>query len=222
MLAEQLQTLPIFRNLDPASLAQLARSAARRTYLAGGVVFLEGESAPAFCYVATGWVKIVKMSSAGREQILYLWGPGEVFGGVGAFVARPAPATAIALEAAELWMLPRSAIRQVFAADPALALGVIEFMASRIDELVQLVADLSLHSVTERLARMLLEQAEDDVIQRRLWATQSEMAARLGTVPDVLNRALRGLVEEELIEFSRRQIRILNRQGLAAKAIPAR
>ena len=222
VLAAQLQTLPIFRNLDPPRVAQLARSAVRRTYPAGGVIFLEGESAPAFCYVATGWVKIVKMSPAGREQILYLWGPGELFGGVGAFVERPAPATAIVLEAAELWILRRTAVRQVFAADPALALGVIEFMAGRIDELVQLVADLSLHSVTERLARMLLEQAEDDVVQRRLWATQSEMAARLGTVPDVLNRALRGLVEEELIEFSRQQIRILDRQGLAAKAIPAR
>lgn len=221
-LAAHLRAVPILRGLDSTSLTQLARSAVRRDYPPGGVIFLEGEAAPALCYVAAGWVKIVKMSPAGREQILYLWGPGEIFGGIGAFVDRPAPATAIALEAADLWILPRAALRQVFAADPALALAVMELMASRIDELMQLVADLSLHTVTQRLARLLIERAEGDVVHRRLWATQSEMAARVGTVPDVLNRALRSLVEEGLIEFSRHQIRILDLQGLTAKATPAR
>jgi len=65
-----------------------------------------------------------------------------------------------------------------------------------------------------------LEQAEGDVLHRRSWATQAEMAARLGTVPDVLSRALRGLVEEELIELARQQIRILDRPGLTAKTTP--
>jgi len=82
-----------------------------------------------------------------------------------------------------------------------------------------LVADLSLHTVTARLARLLLEQAEGDVLHRHSWATQAEMAARLGTVPDVLSRALRGLVEAGLIQVQRHQIQILDRQGLAAQTI---
>jgi len=64
-----------------------------------------------------------------------------------------------------------------------------------------------------------LEQAEGDVLHRRSWATQAEMAARLGTVPDVLSRALRGLVEAGLIQVQRHQIQILDRQGLAAQTI---
>lgn len=103
-----------------------------------------------------------------------------------------------------------------------MALRVIEFMARRINELITLVTDLSLRSVTARLARLLLEEAEGDLVQRQRWATQSELAARLGAAPDVLNRALRTLVEEELIDLSRQQIRLLDRQGLAAKAIPDR
>ncbi len=103
-----------------------------------------------------------------------------------------------------------------------MALAVIEFLANRIAELTDMVAALSLHTVTQRLARVLLEQAEGDVIYRRRWATQSEIAAHLGTVPEVLNRALRSLVEEQLIEFSRQQIRILDRPGLVAKTIPIR
>jgi CRP/FNR family transcriptional regulator len=107
----------------------------------------------------------------------------------------------------------------MFTTDPALALPVLDFMATRISELVQLVADLSLHTVTARLARLLLEQAQDDLIQRRSWATQAEMAARLGTVPDVLSRALRTLVEAGLIQVQRHQIQILDRQGLLEHTI---
>jgi CRP/FNR family transcriptional regulator len=218
-LIAQLQTVPMLQGLAAASLAQLAERAIRRDYAPGELIFLEGDAAPAFYYVDSGWVKIVKMSSEGREQILYVWGPGELFGGVGVFVQRPAPATAIALEATTLWVLPSETIRRMFTTDPTLALPVLDFMATRISELVELVADISLHTVTARLARLLLEQAQDDLIQRRSWANQAEMAARLGTVPDVLSRALRTLVEAGLIQVQRHQIQILDRQGLLEHTI---
>jgi Mn-dependent DtxR family transcriptional regulator len=69
------------------------------------------------------------------------------------------------------------------------------------------------------LAQRLLEQAEADVVYRQRWATQAEMAARLGTVPDVISRALQKLVEEQLIRVERQRIWILNREGLIAKSI---
>ena len=221
-LAKKLQAGSFLRGLAPEILAQMVRSAVWREYPPGAVIFLEGDAAPALYYVDAGWVKVVKMSPEGREQVLQFFGPGEIFGGMGVFVDRPAPATAIALEQAGLWLLQRDAVRRMLAANPAMALQVIEFMADRLMELVTLVADLSLHTVTERLARVLLEEADDDVVYRRRWATQAEMAARLGAAPDVLNRALRTLVEEELIELGRQQIRILDRPGLAAKAAPNR
>ena len=73
-------------------------------------------------------------------------------------------------------------------------------------------------TVVARLARMLLEHSTGEVLRRRRWSTQTEMAARLGTVPDVLNRALRSLAEEGLIRIERHQIHILDRQGLRKKA----
>ena len=78
--------------------------------------------------------------------------------------------------------------------------------------------DLSLRSVTARLARLLAENAREDIVPRRRWATQTEMANRLGTVPDVLNRALRTLVAEGLIEVDRQKIRICDRAGLERRA----
>ncbi len=221
-LVEKLQTDSLLSGLDPETLTQMVHRAIWREYAAGVVIFLEGDATPALYYVDSGAVKVVKMSPEGREQVLNFLHAGEIFGGMSVFVNRPAPATAITLEPTGIWLLPRDAIHQVLTANPAVALQVIEMMADRISDLVMLVADLSLHTVTARLARQLLEEAEGDTVRRPHWATQSEMAARLGVVPDVVNRVLRGLVEEGLIAVSRQQIRILNRRGLAAKIAPDR
>jgi CRP/FNR family transcriptional regulator len=77
------------------------------------------------------------------------------------------------------------------------------------------VEDLSLRSVEARLARLLIQEATDGTLQRRRWDTQAAMAARLGTVNDVLNRALRRLAADGLISVERRQIRILDDERLA-------
>lgn len=221
-LCAALQATAFFQGLDQQVLTELVRHAVARTFAPGAVIFLEGDAAPGFYYVEQGWVKIVKMAPEGREQTLYLWGPGDLFGGMGVFANHPTRATAITLEPTNLWLLPRDAIRQALVAEPTLALRVIEFMAGRIDELMALVTDLSLRSVTARLARQLLVRAEGDVVQRQRWATQTEIAAHLGTTPDVANRALRALVEEGIIELSRRQIRILDPNRLTQRATPDR
>lgn len=213
-LIAHLRTVPIFRGLEAGSLEQVARSAIWREYVTDAVIFLEGDAAPALYYIQSGWIKVFKMAPDGREQTLYFFGPGDTFGGIGVFINRPIPATALALEPTGLWLLRREAITHLLTTEPAMALQVIECMANRMHELMALVADLSLHTVTERFARLLLAEAEGDLWQRRRWATQTELAARLGTVPDVLSRALRGLVDSGLIAMDRYEIRILKRQAL--------
>jgi DNA-binding GntR family transcriptional regulator len=92
-------------------------------------------------------------------------------------------------------------------------------MAERMLYLVSLITDLSLRPVTGRLARLLLESAVEDVLERPRWFTQAELAARLGTVPDVIQRALRALENEGLIAVDRHQIHILDRPALAKVAL---
>lgn len=84
---------------------------------------------------------------------------------------------------------------------------------------MKMVENLSLQTVEARLAGIFLEHSTSDVLNRRRWSTQTEMAARLGTVPDVLNRALRSLADEGLIQIERHQIQILDRKGLERKAM---
>lgn len=213
-LVEHLLTEPLFSGVDRIALRQLAESATWRQYAAGEVVFLEGETAPGLYFLESGWLKIVITSLEGREQVLLYLAPGEIFNPLGAFANRPNPATAIALEAAVVWLLSREAMGRLLRDWPDLAQRVIANMASRLVQLTTLVEDLSLRPVSGRLARLLLESAQDDVLPRPRWYTQAELAARLGTVPDMVGRALRRLVEQGYIAVERHQFRILDPAGL--------
>ena len=220
LLIKRLSTFEFLRGLDEATLADLAQQASWKIYLADAVIFWEGDVEAHLFYLHYGWLKVIKTGPDGREQVLRFLGPGEVFNEIGVFARKPNPATAIALEEAGIWRIPRAALEQVLLRHPQTALQIMESMAERISSLVSLTADLSLRSVEARLAKLLLEQARgDDLIPRQRWATLTEMAAHLGTVPDVLSRAVRSLTQAGLIEMGKQQIRILNRAGLAERAM---
>lgn len=221
-LIERLLAEPLFSGVDPAALRQLAESATWRQYAAGEVVFLEGETAPGLYFLESGWLKIVITSPEGREQVLLDLVPGEIFNPLGAFANRPNPATAIALETAGVWLLSREAMGRLLRDWPELSQRVIANMANRLVQLTTLVEDLSLRPVSGRLARLLLENAQDDVLPRPRWYTQAELAARLGTVPDMVGRALRRLVEQGYIAVERHQFRILDPAGLQRESATER
>jgi CRP/FNR family transcriptional regulator len=221
-LVEHLLAEPLFEGIEPAALRRLAQTATWCQYAAGEVVFLEGESAPGLYFLQFGWLKIVMTSPEGREQVLLYLSPGEIFNPMGAFANRPNPATAIALEPAGIWLLSREATARLLRDWPELAQRVIANMADRLVQLMTLVEDLSLRPVSGRLARLLLESAQADVLPRPRWYTQAELAARLGTVPDIAGRALRRLVEQGYLEVERHQFRILDAGGLEREAAAER
>jgi CRP/FNR family transcriptional regulator len=219
LLVQHLHALPFFSGLDAHVIRHLAQGAIWREYAAGEVVFLEGEPPAGLYYLQSGWLKICKTSPEGREQVLQFLEPGEAFNAIGVFANQPNPATAIALEPAGIWILRRTAVIELLEQYPELAQFVIEKMASRVLELIDLVADLSLRTVMGRVARLLVEDAQNDALHRPRWYTQAEIAARLGTVPDVLQRALSTLADDGLIEVERSVIRIHDREALEAMAI---
>jgi CRP/FNR family cyclic AMP-dependent transcriptional regulator len=213
-LVQQLGSLSFFEGLDEPTRHELAHNARWRDYAAGEVVVLEGEAQPGLYYLQEGWLKVVRVSPAGREQILRFLEPGDTFNEIGVFTDRPNPATVIALEPAGIWLIPRTALQHLLRQRPEFAEHVIAKLAERMFYLVSLVTDLSLRPVTGRLARLLLDGATGNVLHRPRWYTQVELASRLGTVPDVVQRALRAMESDGLIQVERHQIRILNRPAL--------
>lgn len=213
-----LTVVPYFTGIDAELVKTIARQAVRQEYDAGHVVFLEGEQEVALYIVQQGWLKAVKMSPDGREQVLHFIGPGEVFNAIGVFVESTNPATVIALEPIIVWVIQKNSMLKLLDDYPELARVVIQRLAGRVQQLIAIVEDLSLRTIEARLARYLIEQSSAEQLQRPRWATQAELANRLGTVPDVLNRALRSLSKENLIQVERHQIQILDYKGLVAKA----
>ena len=118
-----------------------------------------------------------------------------------------------------LWRVPRPELRRVAAQHPELAWALIESIASRARYLVNVVQDLAMRNVKGRLARLLLEQAqaaEKGMPPDAL--TQEEMASRLGTVREVVGRALRSLVAEDIISMEKQRIVIVDRKRLEQAA----
>ncbi len=219
LFLKRLRASEFLHGLDESALRQIAESAAWKVYPPNAVIFWEGDNESNLYFLQYGSLKAMKTSPDGREQVLRFLYAGEVFNEVGALARKPNPATAIALEESGVWLLQRHALDKILLEHPQVALQIIENMADKIVGLVTLAADLSLKTVEARFAKLLLDAAEGDVIERRRWTNQTELAARLGTVPDVLSRVIRELTKAGLIEMDRQSIRILDRAGLAERAM---
>jgi len=219
ILLKRLQTFEFLRGLDKETLSRLAQNSTWKVYAPDAVVFWEGDTESNLYYLQYGSLKVLKSSADGREQVLRFISAGEMFNEVGVLANRANPATAVALEESGIWLLPRQALEELILAHPQTALQIIENMADKIIGLVTLAADLSLKTVEARYAKLLLDQAEGDVIERQRSTNLTEMASHLGTVPDVLSRVIRELTKSGLIEMDKHSIRILDRAGLAERAM---
>ena len=214
-----LRQISFFRDLPDTALDLLATGAGPRHVDRGTIITLEGEPADAMYLVLVGRVKVTRISKEGREQIIHLVRPGDHFNLVPMFDGGPCPATAEALDDSELLMILRTTISRVLDTHPDLARTLLRELAGRLRHMVAMVEDLGLHSVQTRLARLLLREAvaaEQGDPARPL--TQADMAAQLGTVREMISRALKTLENEGLIVIERGNIRIVDRAGLAHRA----
>ena len=209
-------------NLPDEVVKAIFESASPRHFDSGQVIYLEGEPAEYVYILERGWVKATRMTHEGREQGLHFLRPVEMFGDNAVFTRTTYPATTTALEATDVWVIPSEALLTLVKRFPDLALAIISILSERIVKYIELVEDLSLRSVDERLASTLLRNAElidgEMVVQRRAWTTLDEMAVRLGTVRDVLSRAMKTLELEGYIKVDKQKIVIVDAKELAKRA----
>jgi CRP/FNR family transcriptional regulator len=212
-----IQAVPYFAALGTDDLVSVATAVTERRLGAGEVAFVEGGSTAGLYLVVEGQAKIVRYSQGGREQVLALLNPGDSCNEVPVVDGGPNPATLVAVEPTVAWIWSRVAMNRLRQEIAGLNEIIITSLATRCRELVDKVYHLSFLSVSARLAAFLLGQAEGAVeeLDRRRW-TQEEMAAHIGTVREMVSRALRNLEEDGLIQFNRHRIEILDREGLAS------
>lgn len=207
-----------FAELPEEIQRTIAASASRRHFEAGQVIYVEGEPADFVYILESGWVKATRMTREGREQAMMFLRPVEVFGDIAVFTGTTYPGTVSALEDVDVWTIPAQTVLDLIPRHPELAMAVIRHLGERVLHYISLVEDLSLRSVESRLANTLLRYAElrdgQLIVPRREWTTFDEMAVRLGTVRDVLSRALKTLEAENLLRVEKQAIVLLDAKGL--------
>lgn len=211
-----IREIPLFAGLVDEQIQWLAAIVEKRKYSRGKVIFTEGEEAAGLYVLHTGRVKIYKLSSEGKEQILHIFGPGEPFGEVAVFAGGQFPAYAEALEVSETLFFPRKKIVELLTKDPSMAMNMLAMLSKRLKYFTQLVENLSLKEVPQRLAAYLLVLAtmKDKRDTVELDIAKGQLASLLGTIPETLSRILNKMTIQGYIEVEGRQIKLLDRQSL--------
>jgi len=215
---EVMRSVPYFAHLDAAAMEAVAGKATRRRYSRGELIFLEGDPCAGLHVIQEGRIKLYKVSLEGREQIVRLLGPGQFFNEVAVFDRGSNPVSATAVLDSTVWVVDCGAMVDLVATHQALAAAIIENLASRSRHLLSLVEDLSLRTVSARLAKLLLTRARSEA-EAPQPMTQQEMAAQLGTVREMVGRVLRTFEDEGLIRFDRHRLVILDQDGLEQEAM---
>ncbi len=214
-LLEALRSAPLFAAVPAPAVRQLVERCTVRPVRAGEVVLLAGEEADRFYVILSGRVKVYQLSPRGEEQILHLYGSGATFGEAAMWAGGRFPANAAAIEPARLLVIPRPLLRQTVERNPDLAFGMLAGLSAKLREFATLVERVTLKEVPVRLAAVLLDLAAAAQSDRvRLPVAKRALAAQLGTVPETLSRALRKLIDADLITVHGREITIRDRAGL--------
>jgi CRP-like cAMP-binding protein len=216
-----LRRVPYFARLPAAELKRLARRCASRRLDPDQTIFEEGQPCRGLYIVADGHVEVRQVSLRGREQVFHTEGPGATLGEAPLFDRGGYLATAVAVGPVSVVFLPRAEIMDLCRRRPVVALAMLETMACRLRRFAGIVSDLAFHPVTERLARHLETAAAGPVaagahIDVRL--TQTQLAARLGTVRELVARAFAQLEASGVITRNRTRVVIRDPARLIALA----
>jgi len=201
-----------FSTLSEIVLQSLALGTNLRLYERGEVICWQDDTCTALYIISRGSVKLFKLSPKGRELIIRVLDEGATFNEVPIFDQGANPVNVATLEDSNIWAIEAEVIRQCINQHPEMAEAVILNLSRNLRMLVGAVEELSFCQVTNRLARLIsrlpTEQLEDQHI------TQDQLAARLGTVREVVARSLRDLERSGAIRVERRQIRVVNERLL--------
>jgi CRP/FNR family transcriptional regulator, nitrogen oxide reductase regulator len=160
-LEDAIRRTTMFRRLGEIDRQHLAAVSRLKKYAKGDQIFGEGDPSEFFSVVVSGRVKIVKMTPAGKDVILEIFGTGDPFGAVAAYEGRPFPASAIALEETMCLLTPRGQFFSLLEAHPSLVRGLLLGLTQRLIELTNRLTEMTGGRVEARFARLFLKLGEN-------------------------------------------------------------
>lgn len=219
-----LRRVPIFSSLSEQEFAFLTSRLVQRKYSSGELIFSEGDVCAGLYVVQSGNVRIFKSSAGGREQVLSIDGPGSSIAELPVFDGGTYPASAQAVsDSTLLFFFSRQDFHALCVQHPEVALKVLKVVGSRLRRLVGIIEELSFTTVRHRLIALLVRLGKTegdrngDGIALTLPSNNSELAAQIGTVRELVSRNLSRLQAEGLIEVDNRKLTIPSLKRLEAE-----
>jgi CRP/FNR family transcriptional regulator len=203
--AAVLKTSPVFAVLPAGEIDALGAVAIEETHRARDFIFMEGDPARWFCVVESGRVKIVRHSRAGKDVVLELLGPGEVFGGVAVIEQRPYPAAAQATESSVILKIPAEAAIAVSERHPSFVKELALMIGRRLRAAHDSVKSLAVDPVEARLAAALLRLTEREGAQGQqgltlpFHLTRQSLADMSGTTVETAIRVVSRWLKDGLV-----------------------
>ena len=221
---ETLRRVALFAGLSEAEIEFLARRAIPQHRLAGEMIFSEGEPCHGLFVIQSGQVKIFKTSTDGREQVLLMAGPGGTVAELPVFDGGAYPASASAVAESALLEVRKDDVRQLCLEHPEVALKLLRVVGARLRRLVAMVEELSFTTVRQRLAALLVREAQSRGrstprgVEFELPWTHQELASQIGTVRELVSRNLSRFQSTGAIQMEGRKVIVTDRKALEAEA----
>lgn len=222
-LIAALKATQLFSALDDAEISAFAGRSVVRRFSAGELLFSEGEPCAGLYVVAAGHVRIFKTSPGGREQVLTIEGSGSSIAELPVFDGGPYPASAAAVDEAQLLFVSRNDFRACCLEHPEVALKVLQVVGGRLRRLVGIIEELSFTTLRHRLIAWLLREAQahgratPDGTVFELGISHQELAAHIGTVRELVSRNMARLQAQGFIHAQGREITILDVKSLESE-----
>ena len=219
-----LRQAPLFSSLDDEAATALGSSMAETTLRRGDVLFHEGDSGDKLYIVTEGKVKLGRSSSDGRENLLAVLGPGEMFGELSLFDPGPRTATASAVSETHLYELNHDELISWLEQYPPVAKHLLEALARRLRRTNEALADLVFSDVPGRVAKALLDLADrfgrtaDDGVHVHHDLTQEELAQLVGASRETVNKALADFASRGWLRLEPRSVVIMDLERLSRRA----
>ena len=211
-----ISAIPLFNGLPADQLSAIRQIAVEKKFNKGQTIFSEEDETKGLFVVVDGRVKIYKVSSEGKEQILHIIEAGQSFGEVTVFTGQQMPANAQTLAKSRLLLFPRSAFVGLVTANPSLALNLLAIMSKKLRQFAVQIENLSLKEIPARLASYLIylaeEQGSADAVTLNI--SKGQLASLLGTIPETLSRIFAKLSGQNLIRVEGPKITLLDLEGI--------
>jgi CRP/FNR family cyclic AMP-dependent transcriptional regulator len=216
-IAELLGEAALFAGFDDAALGEVVATAELRVLRRNDLVFDESSEPDELYVVRSGRIAIANTSVDGRESVMALMEPGDLFGEMPLLDGGRRSAGARALEPSELVAVPYGVVEQILKDRPELLWGVVRLLAQRLRTTDAALADSVFLDVTGRTAKRLLELA-GDADEFVLPVTQEELAGMVGASRERVNKALSAFIRLGWLEQADRRYRITDREQLSRRA----